>query len=84
MMQRKIMDLAERYLEEVTNLRRELHKIPELAGNEIRTSAFLRERLKLLPLQLHAPYLHTDVVGLISGNAPGRNVTLRADMDALR
>ena len=28
MMQRKIMDLAERYLEEVTNLRRELHKIP--------------------------------------------------------
>ena len=82
-MNRKIVELAERYLGETAALRHELHKIPELAGKEYKTSALLRERLGALNLKVEKPYLETDVAALLNADSPGRNVTLRADIDAL-
>ena len=64
-------------------LRRELHGLPELAGVEFATSARLRKALCALPVEVCPPFLATDVVGFLHGRAPGRNVTLRADIDAL-
>ena len=82
-MNRKIVELAERFLGETAALRHELHKIPELAGKEYKTSALLRERLGALNLKVEKPYLETDVAALLNADSPGRNVTLRADIDAL-
>ena len=82
-MERKIAELAGHFLNEVSALRHELHKMPETAGKEFKTSALLRERLNALPLKVEKPYLETDVVALLNADFPGRNVTLRADIDAL-
>jgi amidohydrolase len=75
-------------------LRRRLHRIPELGLQERRTAELLRSTLTALGLELRPPYLETDVTGLLTGRAAGepgssqgpgakRCVLLRADIDAL-
>ena len=65
-------------------LRRKLHRWPELAGCEERTCRTIREALAEIPgVRVLPPFLRTDTVALIDGAAPGRNVTLRADIDGL-
>ena len=64
--------------------RHTLHRIPEMAGAEFETSRAIRERLAGLDLEVLPPFLGTDVVAILHGRGPGRNVTLRADIDALR
>ncbi len=70
-------------LPDIIALRHELHRIPELAGNERETSARIRAELAKLDLEVLPPFLGTDVVAILRGSRPGRNVTLRADIDAL-
>ncbi len=67
----------------ITEFRHKLHRIPELAGKEVKTSALIRKELAKLPLEILPPFLGTDVVAILHGKGPGRNVTLRADIDAL-
>ncbi|MHC4884835.1 MAG: hypothetical protein ACYTGH_07110 [Planctomycetota bacterium] len=74
---------VEEVLPEVKALRRELHQIPELAGEEVKTAERIRAALAETAVELKAPFLKTDVVGMLQGTDGGRNVTLRADMDAL-
>ena len=75
--------LIKKYLPEVIRFRHELHKIPEIAGEEVKTSAAIREKLAAFPdFDVRAPYLKTDVVALI-GDTALPNLTLRADIDAL-
>ena len=64
--------------------RHALHRIPEMAGAEFETARAIRERLAGLDLEVLPPFLGTDVVAILHGRGPGRNVTLRADIDALR
>ena len=64
-------------------LRKILHKTPEPAGEEFETAATLRQSLAALPVDLYPPFLQTDVVALLRGRKPGKNILLRADIDAL-
>jgi len=64
-------------------LRRDLHRIPETAFNEYKTSALVAERLRSLGLEVVTGIAGTGVVGLLRGSRPGPTVMLRADMDAL-
>ena len=75
--------LIRKYLPEVTAFRHDLHKIPELAGNEVKTSAYIRKKIAGLPeFKLRPSLLGTDVTAMLGDeNLP--NVTLRADIDAL-
>lgn len=75
--------LIETVLPEVVEVRHALHKMPELAGQERRTSAFLRKKLSYLPLMVHPPYLGSDTVADLQTGKPGVNVVLRADIDGL-
>ena len=68
----------------IIEFRHTLHRIPEMAGAEFETSRAIRERLAGLDLEVLPPFLGTDVVAILHGRGPGRNVTLRADIDALR
>lgn len=68
----------------IIEFRHALHRIPEMAGAEFETSRAIRERLAGLDLEVLPPFLGTDVVAILRGRGPGRNVTLRADIDALR
>jgi amidohydrolase len=72
-------------LPELSALRRDLHRHPELGGRERRTAAIIAERLEALGLEVRAGVAGTGVVGLLRVR-PGTAapaVALRADIDAL-
>lgn len=70
-------------LPEIINTRQVLHAHPELSLKEYKTSEFIRVQLSELDIEVLPPFLQTDVVALLNGRKNGKNVTLRADMDAL-
>jgi amidohydrolase len=65
--------------------RRDLHQNPELGLAEVRTAAFVAERLRGFGLEVREGVGRTGVVGILRGTGagPSRVVALRADMDAL-
>ena len=71
-------------IQRMISIREELHRIPEIAGKEVKTAAVIRRELAKIPgIRILKPFLETDTVAFIDGKAPGKNVTLRADIDAL-
>ncbi len=66
------------------DLRRDLHRHPELSGQEERTAGIVAARLKALGLRVRAGVGGHGVVGVLSGGRPGPLVAYRADMDAVR
>jgi len=79
----RVLELVDAVLPAVVKVRRDLHQHPELALEERRTASIVRQCLEQRGVRVLPPLLETDVVGLLDGSEPGRNVTLRADMDAL-
>lgn len=69
---------------EMVEFRHELHRTPEIAGQEFKTMRMIRDRLSELDLEILPPFLETDTVAILHGARPGKNLTLRADIDALR
>lgn len=81
---KNIDTILQEIMPDVIDFRHTLHQIPELAGEEFKTCREIRSRLeKITELEIAAPFLETDTVAMLQGNAPGKNVTLRADIDAL-
>src|SRR6187551_1665176 len=71
-------------LEEVTRWRRDIHRHPELAFAEERTSRFVAGKLRSFGLDVTTGIAKTGVVGTLRGREhPERAIALRADMDAL-
>jgi amidohydrolase len=68
--------------EELVSWRRDFHRYPELAFEEKRTSAVIREFLESLGLQVET-LAKTGLRAVLAGKPGGRTVALRADMDAL-
>lgn len=79
----EIQQLAKDFFAETVDIRRHLHKHPELSFEEYNTADFVKKQLEDLqiPYQIMA---NTGVVGLLKGELAGDKViALRADMDAL-
>ncbi len=71
-------------LSEVIEIRRDLHRHPEIGSKEFRTSGVIKEKLAEYGVDSIESPLPTAVVALIHGKkGPGRCVALRADIDAL-
>lgn len=69
---------------ELTAIRRDIHRHPETAFEEIRTAGIVAEKLQSWGIEIHRGLAKTGVVGTIRGRRPGQRVIgLRADMDAL-
>ncbi len=70
------------WLNELTRLRRDLHRIPELGFKEFKTQKYIFDYLKKIGLEPKA-CAQTGVTALIEGKLPGPCIALRADIDAL-
>lgn len=71
------------YEAEIIEIYKQLHRIPELGLNEIKTSALIAEKLAQWGIDAETGVARTGIVATIYGAKPGINVALRADMDAL-
>ena len=71
-------------LADLTAIRRDIHRHPETAFEEERTSQIVADKLTSWGIEVHRGLAKTGVVGTLKGNRPGqKTIGLRADMDAL-
>ncbi|MEM7672176.1 MAG: M20 family metallopeptidase [Verrucomicrobiota bacterium] len=71
-------------LDEVIELRRDLHAHPEIAYQEERTASRVHECLENIPgIEIRSGLAKTGLVATLRGDFEGPAVALRADMDAL-
>ncbi|PID40234.1 MAG: peptidase M20 [Proteobacteria bacterium] len=78
-----IKSFLQPYADQVIQIRRDLHRIPELAYEEKKTSAYVADFLKKERLAVSTGIARTGVVGLLDTGRPGPCLLIRADMDAL-
>jgi amidohydrolase len=78
-----ISEAVQQQVAGMLELRRDLHRHPELGFQEVRTAEVVAERLGRLGCTVRTGLGKTGVVGLLPGGKPGKTVLLRADMDAL-
>jgi len=67
----------------LVELRRDLHRHPEVSGQEERTAGVVAERLRRLGFEVRTGVGGHGVIGVLRGGLPGRVVAFRADMDAV-
>jgi metal-dependent amidase/aminoacylase/carboxypeptidase family protein len=69
--------------EELIELRREIHRRPELAGEERETAGLVAEQLRAAGLEVTTGVGGHGVIAVLDGSADGPTVAYRADMDAV-
>ena len=79
----RIKQLSEEYFSEVLEIRRHIHKNPELSFQEFETSAYIKQKLDEYGISYTDGYVKTGILGKIEGKAKGKVVALRSDIDAL-
>ncbi len=75
---------AQRILPDVIQLRRRIHRRPEIGLTLPHTQSAIIDALGGLNLQIATGKQLSSVIALLEGCAPGRTVLLRGDMDALK
>jgi len=80
----QIKDLALKYYQEVVDIRRHIHKHPELSFEEYKTSEYICSVLDGAGIAYRSGYVKTGIVATIEGRNPGsKTIALRAELDAL-
>lgn len=82
-MNKKVDIIIKKHLEDIINIRRDIHQHPELGMVEVRTAAIVKKVLEDLGLEVRDKVGKMGVVGLLKGAKPGKTILLRADMDCL-
>jgi len=78
----RVIKEINKFHDEMTTWRRDIHQHPELGYEERRTSDFVAAKLKEFGIEVNQGLAKTGVVGTIS-NGHGPSIGLRADIDAL-
>lgn len=80
---KKIKKLSDQYHPQLVEIRRYLHRNPELSYQEFETTKYIAGILEDLDIEVDRP-LETGCIGVLQGdNASDKVVALRADIDAL-
>lgn len=72
------------HTEALIETRRDIHRHPEVSGEEERTAGIVAGRLRALGFEVRTGVGGHGVVGVLRGGRPGPVVAFRADMDAVR
>jgi amidohydrolase len=83
MLSSEVKRLVEKYCSRGIEIRRHIHRYPELSGGEAETAKLAADTLREFGIETRAGIAGHGVLGLIRGAKPGKTVLLRADMDAL-
>ncbi len=75
--------ILERIYDNIIEIRRYLHSIPELGFNELKTSKYIKEQLKSFGFDIHS-VAKTGVIGFRKGDSDKGAIAFRADMDGLK
>jgi amidohydrolase len=78
-----IKKLVKQHKDLIINTRRELHRIPEPAYTEEKTSAYVADYLKKEDIKVQTGIAHTGVMALMKLAGPGKTLMFRSDIDAL-
>ena len=80
----RIDTIASEIFPAVVEVRRDIHRHPELGFREKRTAGLVADKLRALKFdEVRTGVGVTGVVGVLKGGRPGPVVAIRADMDAL-
>ncbi len=80
---KEIKEKVDAIRERIIKFRREIHRNPELSGQEKNTSAFVAGVLEDNDIEVIRNVGGHGVVGIVRGAHAGDTIALRADMDAL-
>src|SRR5210317_520681 len=78
-----LKQLIDNNRETIISFRRALHKIPETAYKEQKTSEFVAAQLEQLGIEVQTGIARFGVAGVMPMDGTGKTVMLRSDMDAL-
>ena len=81
-MSQKLLQEAKALLPWLQEIFFQIHRNPELGGQEVKTQALVLSELTKLGIEA-TPIADTGVLATIYGGKPGKTVAFRADMDAL-
>ena len=79
----KVRALMNEHESEFVETFKHLHRNPELSFQEYETTAFIKNYLQKLDIEILDVGLETGVVGLLKGAGDGPCIALRADIDGL-
>ena len=79
----KVRALMNEHESEFVETFKHLHRNPELSFQEYETTAFIKNYLQKLDIEILDVGLETGVVGLLKGSGDGPCIALRADIDGL-
>ena len=80
----EIKKIVDENFKEIVDIRRHLHKHPELSFQEHKTSIYLKSILDKWEIQYTDGYVNTGIVAIIESKNPSKNcIAIRADFDAL-
>jgi len=79
----KINAIVDEIRDELIDIRRDLHRHPELGFQEVRTSGKIQKHLDNLGVSYRTGYGKTGVAALINPDSAGRLIGIRGDIDAL-
>src|ERR671910_556961 len=78
-----LLDEAKGYLPGAVELRRTLHRFPEVGSDLPVTQEQVLAAIDDLPLDVTVHETTSGIAALLTGSTPGPTVLLRGDMDAL-
>ena len=79
----RIRPEIERIKSDIIEIRRDIHKHPEVGFEVYRTASLVADRLKQMGMEVKEKVGKSGIVGTLYGGFPGPTIALRADMDAL-
>lgn len=82
-MKNRILTLCHELDAELKRIRQYLHMHPELSSEEQQTSAYLKNQLKNLAIEIKESGKSPGFLAILRGNNSGKTLALRTDIDAL-